>query len=109
MDVFHDDRDRAVVDLTDGLGSNDVWMVQPGHRPRLTSEALDRIRIIEIPSADGLDGDDPVAPAMAREIDRGHTALAKLSDELVLALQRAKIGRKVDVGGGHWCEKGSAQ
>jgi hypothetical protein len=46
---------------------------------------------------------------MPSEIDCGHAALAKLADELVLGLERAKIGRKVDVGGGHWREKGPAQ
>src|SRR5262245_58352105 len=83
-------------------------MIQPGNGPRLASESLDRVGIIEVSSADRLDGDESAGRSVAREINRGHTALAQLADQLVFALQRAKIGWKVYVGGGHRHENGDS-
>ena len=96
--VLHDDGDRAVVDLLDRFGTDDVRMVEVGNRPSFAREALQCVRVVEIPSPDRLDGNDLPACPLSREVNGRDPPMSELPDELVLVFQGSEIGGKVGFG-----------
>jgi hypothetical protein len=58
-------------------------MVQVGYGAGLTRETMERLRIIDIPRTDRFDRDELSSAAMPREVDRSHSALSDLADQLV--------------------------
>ena len=76
-------------------------MIEAGDGASLTGEALDGVRIVEVSRANRLDRDHAPTVAMPGKVDGRHSALPELADELVVAFERAKVGRKISVWG-HW-------
>jgi hypothetical protein len=63
-------------------------MVQPSGELCFADETVARERLYDLIAQD-LDGDVAVVPKIARQIDGGHPAAAKLAFNVVLACQRS--------------------
>ena len=82
------DKVQGAVSFARVVEGEHVRMVQPSGELCFADEAVARQRLRNL-SAQDLDGDVPVMPKIARQIDRGHPAAAKLAFNVVLARQQS--------------------
>src|ERR671910_3255463 len=61
----------------------DVRVIEAGDRPRLPSQALACLRMVDTVRGQQLESDVPVQAGIAREIDPAHTAAAQQGHHLV--------------------------
>jgi len=82
-------------------------MVQPSGELCFANEAVARERFYD-PVVQDLDGDSAIMPKIARQVDRGHAAAAKLAFNVVLARERS-LERAVRRGKAHARREGIGQ
>ena len=84
VDVLEDD-ELAPVGLAAVDDGDDVRMLEPCGRPRLTPEALDVVLVARVVLVEDLDRNGSLEQAVVRPVDAGHASFADELLELVAA------------------------
>jgi hypothetical protein len=98
LDILHDEEVQAA-GLVGVEGGDDVGVLQPGRRPHLLVEALQRGAVAHQAGVDHLEGDQPLHAPVFGLVDRPHAALADQAQHPIARVIGQFRGDACGVGG----------